>query len=201
MKNIIILSVFLFCCKDYEFKVFNKIFDYDLVTFEFKNTSKKPIFLFTGNIGSDFKIIDRQNEELIRRTRSTWDPEYSRPEFSYELIQETAKRYGINEWYARKWLEHKNEFTVMKPNEKKIFIIDFDDDTSSYAYELKTNENYFVEGKTIFSTFFVPQKLIDSLTKKNITFAENPSVDYKVKINVDKFFKKECLNEKCYYIK
>lgn len=201
MKKIIILSIFLFCSKDYEFKVFNKIFDYDLVTFEFKNTSKKPIFLFTGNISSDFKIIDGQNEELIRRTISTWDPEYSRPEFSNELIQETTKRYGINEWYARKWLEHKNVFTVIKPNEKKIFIIDFDDDTSSYAYELKTNENYFVEGKTIFSTFFVPQKLIDSLTKKNISFVENPSVDYKVKINVDKFFKKECLNGKCYYIK
>lgn len=201
MKSLIILSVFLFFHKDYEFKVINKTFESDLITFEFTNTSKKSIFLFTGKIGSTFKIIDSKNEELVRKTRSTWDPEYSRPEFSYELIQETANRYGINEWYARNWLEHKNEFTVLKPNEKKKFIIDFDDDTSSYAYSLITTEKYFVEGKTTFSTFFVPEKLKDSLTKKNIIFAENPSVDYKVEIKIDKFFKKECLNEKCYYIK
>ena len=197
-----IFCLLLFAVKNYKIKVLNKKATSDLITLEFKNNSSKPTFLFKGTIGSKYEIKDEKNIEISRRNYSTWDPEYFRPEISEDLISRTAARYGIEYHFARKWLEIKDEFVIVNPKKSEKFIIDFDKSTSSYAYELNPNENYYVQGEINFHTDFVPKKFIDSLEKKNVKFAENPSANFKLLINKDTFFlKKEHHEEKWYYIK
>ena len=202
MKYLTLFLLFLFVGKTYEIKILNKKAISDKITLEFKNKSSKPIFLFKGTIDTKFGVTNEKDAEVFPRNYSTWDPEYFRPEFSEDLISRTAIKYGIEKNLARKWLEIKNDFVIVKPRKSEKIIIDFDEDTYSYAYELNPNEKYYVNGEINFHTNFVPKKFIDSLEKKNIKFVENPSVKFKLLIDKETFFiKKEIHDEKWYFIK
>ena len=192
----------LFCFNNiYDLEILNKIIISDKITLEFKNKTSKPIFLFRGTIGTQYKITNEKDQEVIRKNHSTWDPEYFRPEISEDLILRTAKRYGIESHSARKWIELKNKYVIINPKNSIKLIIDFDEDMYSYAYELNPDKKYYVEGKINFYPDFVPQKVIDSLENRNIKFIKNPSTSFKILIDKEKFFRKENYNEKWYYIK
>lgn len=201
MKNLFLFSILLFCIKeDYNVKVLNKILISDRIMLEFKNSSKIPIFLYTGNISSNFNIVNSKNEILNGRRYSTWDPDITYPEISDELIRETAERYQIENRFAKKWLENKHKYFLIQPNEKKIISIEFEHRTSDNAYELAENKDYFFKGETNFFTNFVPAKYKDSLKKNNINFLDNIKTEYIIKIDINKFFRKECYEGKCFYI-
>ena len=201
MKSLTIFILLLFCFKIYSLEILTKDALSDRVWLEFKNKNSKPILIFTGSIGSKYKIVDENNNEITGRSYSTWDPEYTIPEFSEDLIRRTEIRYGIERPLARKWLEIKKEYFVLQPKQSKKIMIDFDVDTYNYAYKIIQNKKYYVAVETNFYTEFVPKKFIDSIKSKNVNFIENPRIKYKLLIDKDNFFQKKCFDEDCYYIK
>ncbi|MBW7676693.1 hypothetical protein [Chryseobacterium chendengshani] len=179
----------------------DKILVNDVVTFEFTNIGTRTLYLFYGIIYSHYEIVDDNETEVHTENYSTWDTEIPQYNFSYNLIKETADLYNLELEDAKNWLTIKNNYYLLKPGEKKYLKLSLDEyKYDSYRYILKNRKDYYAKGVTSFSSSIIPEKVKDSLKQRDINIYNNFKIDFKIKVNKHKFFKKECQKSKCYYI-
>lgn len=201
MKAVLMISLFCILQKDCEVKMLDKVLVNNEVTVEFANTGTQTLYLFYGIIYSHYVVVDDNGMEVQTENYSTWDAEIPQYNFSDNLIEETAKLHNLELDDAKNWLNIRNNYYLLKPGEKKYLKVNLDEYKSdSDRYNLKNGKDYYAKGVTSFSSSVIPEKIKDSLKQRGINIYNNFKIDFKIKVNKDKFFKKECQKGKCYFI-
>jgi len=196
MKNLVLIILFIIPTlksDSYDIRVLAKCVVDEKLQIEVQNKTEKPIIFFYGISHSYFKIINENNLESVGKTLSlSSEEDYLDFQFDYteKLIQQVMDRYKISFQEAIIYLHNKKDFIIIPPNKCRELNLPLLTTNYTAAYNLDSTKSYYISLKTIFPTTYIPKYVKDSLEKKNISVIEAEITEPKIRININKFFRK-----------
>lgn len=197
MKKIIITTLLLTLTdlksNCYDLRVITKNIENEYLKVSIKNNSKKTLIFYTGDYQSNFKIVDENGIENIGEITSIYSGEdYLDYQFEYSksLINRTMKKYSLSFQDAILYLHYKNKYVLIPPNHNEDIDLPIINNNTTTKYKLDSTKSYFLAITATFPIEYVPKYVKDSLNSKNVEIITPKISSDKIKINVNKFFRR-----------
>lgn len=201
MKNYTLIFLLLIVNPEkYKVDVLTNLINDKNLSIRIKNLSNQPIFFFYGNPINDFKIVDSDNIEPSGKITSIFSVEdYLDYQFDYSdfLIENTMNKYNTTFYETIMYLHYKKNYIIIPANQCKILDLEVLKRNYSTSYQLDSTKSYYLSADIKFSNIYIPNYVKDSLKSKNIELMDVNIKTDKIKIDINKFFRKK----NNYYVK